>query len=167
MRKRILLSVFLLPPAILLWPVAAPSSAQRQNKPTPTAPVTEVSIERVAFFRPAPIYQALFRRNGTATYIGESGVDKIGTFTAQISGFDRLAQAVQQRGFQNLKDEYDPTPNATDLPATITSVVSGGHRKTVSNHAEAGPQALEEIQTLIDQKVAAAHWKKVSSTKFR
>ncbi len=168
MQKQILLLFFLLSAALVSWPVAGPLSAQGQTRHAQTAPMSEVSIEHDAFFGNAPVYQAILRRDGTATYIGYSGVGKIGTYTAHISGFDPLAQAIRRHGFQNLKDEYNTTPISTDVPSVIVSVVSGGRRKAVSNHAGAGPQALQDIQTLIDQKVAAAHWKKVSSsTEFR
>ena len=123
--------------------------------------VTEVSIEHTACYGQCPMYKLTLRHDGTATFVGVRNVSKIGTYTAYVGSFNQLVQAVEHRGFQRFQP--DCTSGVTDLPHTITTVVQPGHRKTVASDIVGEPQALWEIQTLIDGTVAEAHWKKISS----
>ena len=150
-----LIAVFLLAAAVV-WAFAWQRNVQAQSV------ITEVSILHTGCFGTCPAYEVILRRNGTATFIGSNHVSKIGTYQAQLSGFDRLTRAIEQRGFQQFKSQY--TVSLTDMPHTIITVVQGSRRKTVDNYADTGPQRLWEIQTLIDGTVAEAHWKKISSS---
>ena len=154
-RTRIILAALAL--AGFFWVFALPQGVQAQ------AAITEVTMLQTGrLFN----YEVILRRDGAATFIGSRGVGKIGTYTADIGGFDHLSRAIRQRHFQHFKAKY--TNSATDLPDIVTTVISGGHRKTVDNYGDIGPQALWEIETLIDGVVAQAQWKKVSNnTDFR
>ena len=125
------------------------------------ASVSEVSIEHTPCYGSCPVYKLTLGRDGTATFVGVAHVSKVGTYTAKFGGFDRLAQAIVQRRFYHLSAKY--TASVTDLPHTITTVVSGGKRKIVDNYADTGPQSLWEIQAMIDGVAAELQWEKVSA----
>ena len=130
------------------------------------ASISEVSIEHTACYGACPVYKLTLKSDGTATFVGTDHVDKVGTYTARFGGFNRLAQAIAQHRFRHFSANY--TNSVTDMPHTITTVVSGGRRKTVDDYAHTGPQALWEVEVLIDGVVAEAQWKKASnSTEFR
>ena len=123
--------------------------------------ISEVSIQHTPCYGPCPVYTLTLKSDGTATFVGVAHVTKIGTYTAQFGGFDRLGQAITARRFQELNTRY--TSLATDLSHTITTVVLDGKRKAVDNYGDTGPQALWEIQAMIDGVSAELTWKKVST----
>jgi hypothetical protein len=139
----------------LAWAFAKQPNAEAQSA------ITEVGVEHTGCYGPCPVYKLTIRSNGTATFVGFSNVSKIGTYTAYVGSFNRLVQAIKHRGFQRFQPDY--TSGVTDLPHAVTTVVQGDHRKTVVTDIVGEPQALWEIQTLIDGAVAEAHWKKVGS----
>lgn len=122
--------------------------------------ITEVTLERTACFGTCPVYKITLRRDGTATYVGREFVERKGTYSGKIYGFERLAQLIESRGYFNLKENY--TVNATDLPSTLTSVVRAGRRKSVTNYGDTGPVELWGIETAIDGMVTNIKWQKVS-----
>ena len=122
--------------------------------------ITEITLERTACFGTCPMYKVTLRRDGTATYAGRRFVERQGTYTGKVYGFDRLAQLMDSRGFFNLKDNY--SMRATDLPSAITSAVQAGKRKTIVNYGDAGPVELWGIEKAIDGMMASVKWEKVS-----
>ena len=155
--KRIRSFFFVLPCAVLFGLFAAPQAAHAQ-----TAPITEVTMEHTSFFGNSPAYKVILRSNGAATLISLAYTDKHGTYAAYFSGFSRLARAIQARNFAQFKPFY--SIGITDQPHVITTIVQQGRRKTVDDDADSGPQALWEVETLIDGVVAEAQWKKVSKS---
>ncbi len=158
MRKRTGLIFGSLSLIYLCWAVAYPVRVQAQ------AAISEVTILHTGCFGTCPVYELTLRRDGTATYVGSNHVAKVGTYTASIGAarFDHLARAITLHGFNRFKPNY--TISITDQSHVITTVVQGGHRKTVDNYADTGPQPLWEIQFIIDGVVAEAQWKKVSNS---
>jgi hypothetical protein len=110
--------------------------------------ITEVTLERTACYGSCPIYKVTLRRDGTISYKGEEFVELKGAYEGKVYGFERLAQLILSNGYFSLKNNY--TINATDLPSTITTVVSGGKRKTVTNYGDTGPIELWGIEMAID-----------------
>ena len=153
--------------ATLAFTIASTAAAQKQ-KGSPQneggvlggEQITEVTLERTACFGTCPIYTITLRRDGTATYVGRNFVERKGTYTAKVYGFDRLAELIESRGYFNLKDSY--TVRVTDLPSTVTSVVRAGRRKTIRNYGNSGPVELWGIEKAIDGMVANTKWEKVS-----
>lgn len=133
--------------------------AQQRRSVAAADAITEITVEHTACHGFCPVYKLILRRDGTATCIGVQHTDRIGRYKAEIGPFDRLARAVEARGFFGLRDTYQR--RVTDQAHVITSVVRGGRRKTVDNYADAGPQALWEIQAMTDGLAAGAHWRKV------
>lgn len=157
MIKRIgLIGIVILTAAGLIWAFAWQQSAQAQNA------ISEVSVEHTGCYGTCPVYKVTLRRDGSATFIGSRYVEKIGTYKAQFGGFDHLTKALEQRDYWRFKSRY--AYPITDQSTTITTVVQSGRRKTVEDYADAGPQKLWEIETLIDGAVAEVHWKKVNNS---
>lgn len=129
--------------------------------------ITEIGIEHTPCFGPCPIYTAIFKSDGTFRYTGVSGVGvtRVGDFTGTVpvSYFHELAQFVRDSGYMNLKDGY--RRDITDFPTTYTTVVMNGKRKTVMNHANAGPTKLWAIERLTDDLLGVARWNASPKTK--
>ncbi len=124
--------------------------------------ITEISVEHTPCYGRCPVYKVILRGNNQAIFIGVSNTDRIGTYKADVGGYDRLAQAISRKGFFQLQNRY--AARVTDQSTVITSVLRGGRRKAVSNYGNAGPQELWEVQTMIDGIVAQAHWTKVGAS---
>jgi len=137
-------------PAALAGGFAGSVNAQAQQA------ITEISVEHTPCFGTCPAYKVTLRRDGTATFVGRRFADKTGTYRADVGGFSHLAQAFGRPAFWRLKPRY--AIPITDAPGVITSVVRGGHRRTVTNYGDAGPQELWELQALVDGAVAQAKW---------
>lgn len=147
---------FALPLAALFAVLAAPQTAHAQ-----LPPITVITVEHTGCLGTCPVYKVILRRSGTATFIGTNFVGKIGTYTAYFSGFDHLVRAIQARHFSQFKPVY--TRDVTDNPSVEIGVGTETRRTTVVNYADSGPQALWEIQEMVDGTVAEMQWKKVSS----
>lgn len=126
--------------------------------------ITEVTLERTACFGTCPIYKVTVRRDGTISYEGKRFVQLEGSYKGTTYGFDRLAQLISSQGYFNFKDDY--SINATDLPTAITSVVSGGKRKTIRNYGDAGPVELWGIEMAIDGMLKSARLEKVKGPRI-
>ncbi len=142
---------------LLIALLAAPQAARAQAAAT----ITEITVEHTGCFGTCPVYKVILRQSGTATFIGTRYVTKLGTYTAFFGGFDHLARAIAARQFAGFKPVY--TRPVTDSPSVETGLVAGGKRKIVVNYADTGPQALWEIQAMIDGAAAELEWKKVSA----
>ena len=126
--------------------------------------ITEVTLERTACFGSCPIYKVTLRADGTISYNGKRFVELKGAYEGKVYGFDRLAELILARGYFNLKDNY--TINATDLPSTITSVVRGGKRKTITNYGDTGPVELWGIEMAIDGMLNGAKLEKTKGAQL-
>lgn len=158
-RTRLLLLAALL--TALFGALAVPQAVHAQAHAQAAAPITEITVEHTGCFGTCPVYKVILRQDGTATFIGTNYVTKIGTYTAYFGGFAHLARAIRARNFDQFKSLY--TRPVTDNPSVETGVVAGRRRKIVVNYADTGPQALWEIQAMIDGTAAELSWKKVSS----
>ena len=140
----------------LLALFAAPRLAYAQQLP----PITVITVEHAGCLGTCPVYKVILRRSGTATFIGTNYVTKLGTYASSVSGFDHLARAIQARNFSKFKPVY--TRDVTDNPGVETGVGTKTRRIIVVNYADTGPQALWEIQAMIDGVATELQWKKVS-----
>ena len=152
--------------ALVVWlgivAVLAALGVRRERDEAAANAITEISVEHTPCFGPCPIYRVILRRDGTATWIGVKNTDKIGTYNADVYGFDRLARAVQSRGFFRMRSHYDA--DFTDAASVITTVIQDGRRKEVNDYGGAGPQELWEVETLVDGLLVGAQWHKVSGS---
>ncbi len=142
--------------AVLLSVLAMPLAAYAQ-----LPPITVITVEHTGCFGTCPVYKVILRRDGTATFIGTRYVTKLGTYTASFDGFSHLVRAIEARHFAQFKPVY--SHDVTDRPSVETGVGTETRRTLVVNYDNTGPQALWEIQAMIDGTVAEIQWKKVSS----
>ena len=142
---------------VLLLAFAAPRPSHAQQ---PLPPITVITVEHTGCLGTCPVYKVILRRDGTATFIGTNFVTKLGTYTASFSGFDHLARAIEARNFSKFKPVY--TRDVTDNPGVETGVGTETRRTIVVNYADSGPQALWEVQAIVDGVAAELQWKKVS-----
>lgn len=160
MKKRrvlIALTVWLAAVAVL-----AALVVRRERDEAAARAITEITVEHTPCFGTCPVYKVILRRDGTATWVGVKHTTKIGTYTADVYGFDNLARAVESRGFFRMRPHYDT--NVSDGASVITTVVHDGRRKSVNDYRGAGPQELWEVETLVDGLLADAPWHKVSAS---
>ncbi len=117
-------------------------------------------LERTACFGPCPAYRITIHQSGKATYEGIAHVEQQGMHHAQVDGslMDRLVQEAEQKGFFEMKDEYDRP--VTDLPSTILTVRRNGDTKTVKGRVDP-PQAFKDLAAWADEMLLPIPWKPV------
>ena len=126
--------------------------------------ISEVTLERHPCNLDAcPAYSLTLRRDGTATYIGERSVPRIGRHRSAAqdyrleADFARLAQLITAHNYLAMSDIYNPG-QIVDGGTVSTSVVHNGRRKTVRNYANQGPVELYGIEMAIDGVAANIQW---------
>ena len=127
--------------------------------------ISEVTLERHPCNLDAcPAYRLTLRRDGTATYVGERNVPRIGRYrsTAQAdrpleAEFARLAKLIAAHNYLEMSDVYNPG-QIVDGGTVSTGVVHHGRRKTVRNYASQGPVELYGIEMAIDGAAANMRW---------
>lgn len=126
---------------------------------SPWAGISEISLERTGCFGTCPVYKITLRKDGTATYVGNSYARRRGTFDGKLEyGFEKLAELIYRQGFSNLENTYDSP--FTDLDTAIVTVIKDGKVKTVSDYGSAAPVELWGIERLIDSISEEIVWKK-------
>ncbi len=89
------------------------------------------SLERTPCFGKCPAYTVNVYRSGFATYEGRTHAPREGRYTGRVDRvtMERLLQQAEAIGFFGLADTYDGP--VTDLPSTITRIVSGDRDKRI------------------------------------
>jgi hypothetical protein len=175
MRLRTLLAASL----VLALALAAYARPPRQQKDS----VTEISLEmtQIALLEGGSAGRALkvvLRRDGTALFEGKANVKLLGKYRGSISEaeFERLAEFLKSRKYSKIHEnlpEYWIEPPAGTLvasapsPAVITSVESGGRRKTVvretfeqGSNRRKPPKEIFEIEQAIMDAAMRIKWAK-------
>jgi hypothetical protein len=130
----------------------------------------KITLERTACYGFCPIYAVAIYESGKVEYFGYQFVEKAGFYTSNISSnsIDDLLNFAVEHGYDNLENEYfyvcDTTDTGeiltytvSDLPTKITSIVSGGNRKTIKNYY-GGPYWLALFERKIDSTVNVSKW---------
>jgi hypothetical protein len=122
--------------------------------------------------------KVILRRDGTALFEGRANVKLLGSYQGSVSTeeFERLAALLQSRGYSKLREnlpEYWMTPPAgtetakMPSPTVITSVESGGRRKTVvretmaqGSNRKKSPKEILEIEQAIMDLAMRVKWSK-------
>jgi len=121
--------------------------------------VSEIVLERTPCFGSCPVYKVTLKPDGTILYQGIRFVPRIGKFTAQIYGFDRIAALVDRFQLNKMKDRYAVT--YTDQATTDTTIKTSAGTKTISVYGPSGPDELWAFDKAIDGLVAdARNWEK-------
>ena len=107
-------------------------------------------------------YKIVFQRRGLGDYY--SSATKIWLKGKREDGwllrteFDRLAQAIQDRGFFEFRSKYPTDGWCTDCEITNVSVVREGERKKIVTYSADIPSSLWSIQRMIQGMEAQVIW---------
>src|ERR1044072_3066269 len=122
--------------------------------------------------------KVILRRDGTALFEGRANVKLLGSYKGSVSTeeFERLAALLQSRGDSKLRENLracgSAPPAATEpakmpSPTVITSVESGGRRKTVvretmaqGSNRKKSPKEILEVKTAIMDLGLRVKWSK-------
>ena len=109
-------------------PRKAVGDEQRFGSPTDSL---FFSLERTPCFGKCPAYTVTIFRSGHATYEGRSFDPREGLHTGRVdrATMEELLTRAEAIGYFGLQDSYDGP--VTDLPSTITRIVSGDRDKRI------------------------------------
>lgn len=124
----------------------------------PEPGVVRVGIERVPGLTGGPAYWVVIESDGDFRYVGESGVERVGTHTGTVpAGPLRLLRAfVEDMEFRVLEDTY--TSPFLDNPTTYLLAAWPDETKVIQNYALSGPARLWAMARLIDELLDEAEW---------
>ncbi|HEX8835142.1 MAG TPA: DUF6438 domain-containing protein [Abditibacteriaceae bacterium] len=126
------------------------------------AAVTEISFHRtVGGFGNGPADEITLYADGTATYIGNSSVEKIGVYHGYIypREFERLVELINFYKFFSLKSSG---PAGTDMgEGDFTTVVMGGQPTTLRMQGFEPPFPVWNIQRSIQGIASEVKWSKI------
>ncbi len=102
-------------------------------------------------------YSLEIRGDGTVSYASDwpDGRREASGSVSRVQ-LKRLVRQFRKAGYFSLCGEY--SYGWTDLGETVTSIAVGGLRKEVKNYGGAGPQALRELESLIERTVNSHRW---------
>jgi hypothetical protein len=125
--------------------------------------VDEVSLRRIPSGAAAAADELTLRADGTATYLGISGVARMGEFRGEFpsSQFRGIMDRVRSGGFFRMKSYY--SAHRTDLTMRTVTVVSGGKQGRVTE-AGGAPKALLEIEKEIMKVAHGVRWQRPAAT---
>jgi hypothetical protein len=140
---------------------ASEPSAGNLEELSNTFGFTEIAIERTACYGRCPVYVAVVKENGAASYWGESDAPRLGLHSGMVypSGFSYLARLANDLGINELKDSYSIA--VTDNPTVYVALTRKGRRKIIKHYAPSmsGPPRLMAFENEVDRVLARAEWK--------
>lgn len=128
-----------------------------------TAATPEViTLERQPCFGFCPVYTLAIHGDGRVEYNGMDFVEVTGEQTSTIDPAEvqALADAFSEAGYFTWNDAY-MTQEVTDMPYVFTSItLSDGTTKRIEHyHGDfSAPEALTELENLIDATANSAQW---------
>lgn len=120
------------------------------------------SLERTPCFGKCPAYTVTIYRSGFAEYTGRSNAPRQGRHTGRVDQavLESLLEQAEAIGYFGLADSYDGP--VTDLPSTITRIVSGDRdKRIVARHKT--PPALKSFAQQADSLLKDVVWTPVDS----
>lgn len=116
------------------------------------------SIKKGYCFGTCPVFEMKIYNSGFITYEGTANVELMGKHTGWATKEQMLVffDKANETGYFLLEDEYD-NPGVSDLPATTTSLVMAGKRKTVRRRY-GYPQTVVVFEKTFDQLVREINW---------
>ncbi len=126
------------------------------------APVELITLERAPCFGTCPVYTLSIHGDGTVEYNGLDFVEVTGPQTATIdpAAVQALGDAMAEAGYFDWQDAYLDY-QVTDLPYATSSVtLSDGTTKRIEHYYgdSSAPEALTELETLIDETANTQQW---------
>ena len=138
------------------------SDADSLETAVQSLPFDEIQLERTECYGNCPSYVITLRRDGTATYVGRSHVEKLGKYSGSVNGFDfgKLCWAIEKWDLWNL-DPRTFESGTVDHPTT-TLRIKKQNNETPTEILEdglPGPIELWVVQNSIDQIAARITWR--------
>ena len=134
----------------------------QQLNPTPDTPaggeVERVGLERLRCFAGCADYTVIFSADGSFTYDGRYGVERMGrhTGTVSVGRLNQLIAYLEAVDFMALDVSY--SDNFLDGPTVYTMMEKGGEIHVVENYANNGPATLWAAEQLLDGLLRDAQW---------
>ena len=122
------------------------------------------SIERTPCFGKCAAYTLNVYRDGKAEYIGRSNAPRQGKYTGTVdrATMEAILAKAEAIGYFGLEDTYDS--QVTDLPSTITRIVSGDRdKRIVARHRT--PLTLKVFAQEADELLKDVVWTPVEGQK--
>jgi hypothetical protein len=111
--------------------------------------------------RNCPVYEATFRGDGTATYVGYANDDFIGTYTGYFSPRE-FAFLVDQLRRQNFFEMPGVSPaGPVDETMVLEVLTKEGTRVLTTHNWDSTPAELHALQELIDYQTFVVEWDEV------
>ena len=144
---------------------ASPGNALEKNKQNKieVGQISEITLERGACFGQCPEYKVSFRKDDSATYIGEAYTSMIGTFRAEQEScsqcyFSNLEKLLFALRFFDLQEIYEK--DWADAGTITIRVKASSGIKVVKTNKPEVPIEIWGIASAIDGIVAKIKWKK-------
>lgn len=102
-------------------------------------------------FGQCPVFTLTLYENGQVDYLGEQNVEKIGLFTKKmnINDLRKLAKKFRDGGFFDFENVYRSA--VPDLQTVSITFNDNGNSKTVVGKSEDRPEAIIELQQLLEE----------------
>jgi hypothetical protein len=119
-----------------------------------------ISLEKTSCFGPCPAYKLEIFASGLVLFNGTGNHEMIGKYKSQLDpqALQQLVEKFKTSNFFNFKNSY--TADVQDLPTTYLFFKNNGNEKMVQDYSNA-PQALKELEKLVENLIPALKWKKV------
>ncbi|MEY3050918.1 MAG: hypothetical protein RLY31_703 [Bacteroidota bacterium] len=136
-------------------PAAAPAEPAE-------APYDFLVLEKTPCFGKCPVYKAVIRSDGHATWDGRMNVTRTGRYEGMVSEstIREIRQQAHAIQFLDLEHKYPVDQVVTDLPETILTIQFGDMVKVVRNQY-AAPAKLKSFQSFVEESLEKVDWKPV------
>jgi hypothetical protein len=137
------------------------SDADSLQAAVQSLPFDEIQLERTECYGNCPSYVITLRRDGTATYVGRSHVEKLGKYSGSVSGFDfgKLSWAIEKFDLWNL-DPKTFESGTVDHPTTTLRIKKRNNETPtlIMEDGLPGPIELWVVQNSIDLVASGITW---------
>lgn len=153
------------PVAALVYEHVPEEESPQAHRPLPDVPLEQV---RIALERTSggwysnPAYRVEIRGDGTALYLGKSGVVVEGEHRYRVPAREvaRLVESLRSKDIWSFEPSYNS--NSADSPIYRLTVVLGARQRTVEDNAGQSigmPRAVSEFQDEVDRVARTVMWK--------
>jgi type IV secretory pathway VirB10-like protein len=148
------------------FPIPPPQMPNVATPPVvPENPVGEkvpmIYLKKTPCFGKCPVFEVKIQEDGSALWVGTKNVERIGTFSAQISKetLEEIMKEAEKIQYFSFSETY-PTngKKIADFPMTISSINSANGARRIENNFDA-PIALQAFEQYLFEKMDKLDWK--------
>ncbi len=123
------------------------------------APYDFLVLEKTPCFGKCPVYKAVIRSDGFATWDGRMNVSRTGRYEGRVDAatIREIRRQAHEIRFLDLAHKYPVDQVVTDLPETVLTIQFGDMVKVVRNQYGA-PATLKSFQSYVEGLLAAVDW---------